>query len=1023
MECDQKPQLALGNALLNALQSNNIQKAKKLLKENKGDFSVFQLDNPKFSSELLHECVKHNQVIFVKFIKYLITQKISLNTFNQQKETILTVALRNNYIVLSRILIKAGARVNPYAEDSKLEQFLLYILKHMECDFDYPANYFINISNAFSSKKQNNASSMEIKLNNGEEASFFTALKNNDVQTMKCLLQQGARLFPELKNYPIEEFLHEFIENTNESVLRNCGFSYLNFCLNFTGKNGFPLLYQCIMQGQLSVLKLLLQNQVNPNVAITVNDLETLREFKEDDCEFSFSIVHEKWKKVTPLHTAGFLMEDKMVQELLQFGAKITAAKTEDAKTEEDQFGPCAFAELNIEVSENMLMTLVNAGDFPCIHDDDNYLNDVVGRNHKHLLKLLLDEKVIQKIISTWPGHKEDILEHLRTDDTYLGPFLYSIKLRRISMIEDFLSAGQDPNEQEDKLLPLNLSVKLKEPDITRLLIQYKADINLKEKYAPLHCAAFFGDNKSLKLLCDNKANVDLLCDHGMSPVHYAALKNNIDALEILFEAGANMLLPGPNEWTIFDLAVLGGHWDLYQYLSKFGKPRLNLPINPDQLNKYNLKQQKFIISHFVTSKLENEMEEIVWHISPIPTLILKTVCGIDPKGIYEALMKANKGFYRIILQINRLLDFLLLYSSPNVRSNIMAHLAKENLDKEIKNPELLCSWGRMSATKLCDKNKVVKELYREFDPLFYYRTTRPFQWQATFANDLGLFSRNRELNRFVMDKLHCGYYTVQAIGAGGILPFMRTCKDAFNQFELGHKAIPYELKLLISNFLQPDIEYKAVQHQDKKEMVCLDQKITTRQIVLALKGQMDAIKTLPKPKPNIELHQSIIQNLIDLYKSHNGGNNYTNKELLERKTLTAALTKNIKVIVSDLKETKSSAMETKSDSSFEKTSGHEKIAAIEQSIINEVVRLFGQQKKKKEIDFDSLMSSEVVLRGLNKLIQLKSNKELLKIYYVEERTRFFNNLLNPPKTTWENNNSTSRVTKRTKGSSVISLY
>ena len=87
--------------------------------------------------------------------------------------------------------------------------------------------------------------------------------------------------------------------------------------------------------------------------------------------------------------------------------------------------------------------------------------------------------------------------------------------------------------------------------NIMKLLIDNKANINYTDEngFNPLNIAIESGDMELTKFLITNGANVNSLMQDGVSLIGYAIAQNNMDLLQILIENGANVNYTGGDSW------------------------------------------------------------------------------------------------------------------------------------------------------------------------------------------------------------------------------------------------------------------------------------------------------------------------------------------------------------------------------------------------------------------------------------------------------------------------------------------
>lgn len=87
--------------------------------------------------------------------------------------------------------------------------------------------------------------------------------------------------------------------------------------------------------------------------------------------------------------------------------------------------------------------------------------------------------------------------------------------------------------------------------NMMKLLIDNKANINYADEngFTPLNIAIESGDMEFTKFLITNGANVNSLMQDGLSLIGYAIAQNNMDLLQILIENGANVNYTGGDSW------------------------------------------------------------------------------------------------------------------------------------------------------------------------------------------------------------------------------------------------------------------------------------------------------------------------------------------------------------------------------------------------------------------------------------------------------------------------------------------
>ena len=117
------------------------------------------------------------------------------------------------------------------------------------------------------------------------------------------------------------------------------------------------------------------------------------------------------------------------------------------------------------------------------------------------------------------------------------------------STLEDLLANKFDPNEQDDMgKSALHIASKALDTKIMKLLIDYKADVNLPDmlKMTPLHYVLLSGKrNRSklvvecIQLLIDNKVNINAKEVTGQTALHFAAIRSEETWVDVLIRNGA----------------------------------------------------------------------------------------------------------------------------------------------------------------------------------------------------------------------------------------------------------------------------------------------------------------------------------------------------------------------------------------------------------------------------------------------------------------------------------------------------
>ncbi len=93
-----------------------------------------------------------------------------------------------------------------------------------------------------------------------------------------------------------------------------------------------------------------------------------------------------------------------------------------------------------------------------------------------------------------------------------------------------------------------------------------------KNNYYPLSLAAIFGHSEGVKLLLKEGLSPNISDEKDMTPLHWAVGRaGNVETVQALLEAGANVDVKGQFGYTPLQMAVLGGRFKLAQVLLKAG--------------------------------------------------------------------------------------------------------------------------------------------------------------------------------------------------------------------------------------------------------------------------------------------------------------------------------------------------------------------------------------------------------------------------------------------------------------------
>lgn len=138
--------------------------------------------------------------------------------------------------------------------------------------------------------------------------------------------------------------------------------------------------------------------------------------------------------------------------------------------------------------------------------------------------------------------HKNVVFE----DEIFTIPRLISaFERNNISVIKQFLERGYDPNtHMSNYVTGLHIAATQNYYNLAKILIVHpNIQINCQDTdgKTPLSLAAKFNNLAVLRLLIEFKADLEISDKNGYTPLHYAVLWKNLEIVETLLEYGANV--------------------------------------------------------------------------------------------------------------------------------------------------------------------------------------------------------------------------------------------------------------------------------------------------------------------------------------------------------------------------------------------------------------------------------------------------------------------------------------------------
>ena len=91
--------------------------------------------------------------------------------------------------------------------------------------------------------------------------------------------------------------------------------------------------------------------------------------------------------------------------------------------------------------------------------------------------------------------------------------------------------------QNDDQFAAIHLSVLNKHPKCLSILLNYKADINIRTAslQTPLHISVTEKDFECIKILVENRAELNLMDNNGNVPLHHAVQIYNLNKIKVKY--------------------------------------------------------------------------------------------------------------------------------------------------------------------------------------------------------------------------------------------------------------------------------------------------------------------------------------------------------------------------------------------------------------------------------------------------------------------------------------------------------
>ncbi|KAI6170950.1 DH domain-containing protein [Aphelenchoides bicaudatus] len=386
----------------------------------------------------------------------------------------------------------------------------------------------------------------------------------------------------------------------------------LEYKLNETVKNSFPLHWACFCGNENRVRQLLIYDDIDPNgrdsnnfsslhIAVANNNLEIVKILLENGAKVNIADND----RGSPLHYTCYNGNVECAKLLLDNRANPNAMDKEYAtplhyacqKGNIDCIKLLLTTKININATDNngttplhivcdagyldCCKTLLDAGADVNIVDECHFTPlHYTGQNgHLQCCQLLLESGARVNSIdsqrktalhyASYNGHLgcchlllQKAANSNALDKDYLTPLheaCFGGYLECCQILLEYEATVNVRNKYNET--PLHISIHEGHLDCATLLLYYKADPNTLNKYnySPLHTTCIHGYLDGCQLLLENGADVNITGKYSNTPLHVASKKGHAEVVSLLLNNGANPKLKNWFEKTAFELAEKSG--------------------------------------------------------------------------------------------------------------------------------------------------------------------------------------------------------------------------------------------------------------------------------------------------------------------------------------------------------------------------------------------------------------------------------------------------------------------------------